>query len=314
MKYVVTGGAGFIGFNFIKLLLEKNTYSSIVNIDKLTYASLNKNIYELHNFRNYDFVQADICDEDAMNQLTRGADVVVNFAAESHVDRSIADSNVFIYSNIVGVNSLLNACRRNNVNKFVQISTDEIYGSLSFASKPSLETDAYIPSSPYSASKAAAEMLCLAAAKTFGQNIIITRSSNNYGPYQYPEKIIPLFIRKLLVNEKVPLYGNGSNIRDWIFVKDNCEAINTVIEKGENGQVYNIGGGNQLSNIDLTRQLLTLLDKDESFIEYVTDRLGHDLRYDLDTHKIRQLGWSPKYDFAEGLKETVDWYKTQGLA
>jgi dTDP-glucose 4,6-dehydratase len=236
---------------------------------------------------------------------------VVNFAAESHVDRSIKDPNSFVQTNVIGVNNLLTVCRENKADKFVQISTDEVYGSLSFTDRPSRETDLLNPSSPYSASKAAGEMLCMAAYRTFSQKVIITRSSNNYGPYQYPEKVIPLFITRLMNNEKVPLYGNGMNVRDWIHVEDNCRGIKTVLEKGSFGEIYNIGGGNEINNMKLTTMLLDCFDKDFSSVERVTDRLGHDLRYALNCAKIKKLGWKPTMQFETGLRETVEWYKNK---
>ena len=310
-RYVITGGAGFIGFNFIKMLFAQDSSASVVNVDLLTYAANKKHLHEFEKFSNYCFAETDICNAAVMREIIKADDIVVNFAAESHVDRSIKDANIFLQTNILGVDNLLKICAEKKAKVYVQISTDEVYGELDFADSPSNERDTLRPSSPYSASKAAAEMLCFSAYKTFGLPILITRSSNNYGPFQFPEKIIPLFVTKLLNNEKVPLYGSGQNVRDWIYVEDNCRGILKVIERGLPGNVYNIGGNNQLSNKDLTSMLLQLLGKDATYVDYVQDRLGHDLRYALDTEKITGLGWRAKVSFIDGLKKTVDWYKLQ---
>ena len=309
MRYVITGGAGFIGSNFIRLLLAENPEAQVLNIDKMTYAANPKIVSEFAKYPNYTLLTADICDFDAMSNAIEHLDIVVNFAAESHVDRSIKDPNSFVQTNVIGVNNLLTACRENNADRFIQISTDEVYGSLNFTDRPSRETDLLNPSSPYSASKAAGEMLCMAAYKTFGQKVIITRSSNNYGPYQYPEKVIPLFISRLMNEQKVPLYGNGLNVRDWIHVEDNCKAIKTIITKGNFGEIYNIGGGNEIDNMKLTSLLLECFGKDFSQVERVADRLGHDLRYAINCAKTKKLGWKPSIEFKTGLQETVIWYK-----
>jgi len=309
MKIVVTGGAGFIGSNFIRLLLRADKSVRVVNVDKLTYAGSLASVSDLDPNR-HSLILADICDKSGMSSIIEQGDVVVNFAAESHVDNSIANANVFLETNITGVQNLLTVSREKEAALFLQVSTDEVYGSLDYHQCSSKETDVLIPSSPYSASKAAGEMMCFAAMKTYGQPVIITRSSNNYGPYQYPEKMIPRFITNLMRGEKVPLYGNGKNVRDWIFVEDNCEAILSVIYDGVVGEIYNIGGGNELMNFELTQMILEHMGKDSSSIEYVKDRLGHDLRYSVDSSKIKQLGWKPKTDFHEGLAKTIQWYKT----
>jgi len=307
MNIVVTGGLGFIGSNFIRSILSKGTHS-VVNIDKMTYAASLETKRELDVLPNYTFVRADICDGFTAKDVIRSGDIVVNFAAESHVDRSIQNELPFLHTNVLGTALMLGAAREKNASLFVQISTDEVYGSLEFHHKSSTEEDILRPSSPYSASKAAAEMLCFSAMHTFKQPVIITRSSNNFGPYQFPEKIIPLFIAKLSRNEQVPVYGSGKNVRDWIYVEDNCDAISFVIENGVAGQVYNIGGGNEVSNIDLTKRLLKKMGKNESSIKFVGDRLGHDLRYSLDCTKLHELGWKPKSGFDTSLDATIEWY------
>jgi dTDP-glucose 4,6-dehydratase len=310
MKYIITGGCGFIGSNFIRFIKrESNNHARVVNIDKMTYAASPNTKLELDEYPHYEFVQEDICNRAAMESLIEQDDVVVNFAAESHVDRSIDDQNPFIQTNVIGVSSLLEASRKKKAQLFVQISTDEVYGSLDIRDPSSVETHMLCPSSPYSASKAAAEMLCFAAMRTFDQPIIITRSSNNFGPYQYPEKIIPLFVSRLLKGKTVPVYGNGENVRDWIFVERNCDAIDFIIECGEVGEVYNIGGGNEMSNLELTREIINYMDQDESSIEFVTDRLGHDIRYSLSCSKLKRLGWEADGDFIDDLGKTIEWYK-----
>ena len=308
-KVVITGGAGFIGSNFLRFMINKYPNYKFVNIDKLTYSGNKENLKDIEQKVNYSFFQEDICNKKAMAEIIQEGDVVVNFAAESHVDNSILDPNIFITTNVLGTQILLDVAREKKANLFIQISTDEVYGSLNFDQQSSKEEDPLLPSSPYSASKAAAEMLCMANFRTFNQPIIITRSSNNFGPYQFPEKIIPLFTTNLLTGKKVPLYGKGKNVRDWIYVLDNCEAIDHIINEGKPGEVYNIGGGNELRNIDLTKAIIEKMEKDESFIEHVQDRLGHDLRYSLDCSKIKSIGWNPKFNFQEALSETLDWYK-----
>jgi len=308
-RFVVTGGAGFIGSNFLRMMIKKYPNYNFVNIDRLTYSGNINNLTDIEEKPNYSFIKADICDENAMAEIIQEGDIIINFAAESHVDNSIKDPQIFMKTNILGTHNLLEIARKKNAKLFVQISTDEVYGSLGFDSASSQEKDILRPSSPYSASKAAAEMICMGNSKTFDQPIIITRSSNNFGPYQFPEKVIPLFVTNLIEDKKVPLYGSGKNMRDWIYVFDNCEAINYIIHNGQSGEIYNIGGGNEIQNIDLTKSILSEMDLDDSYIQYVEDRMGHDLRYSLDCTKIQSLGWKPKFDFTNALRETVLWYK-----
>ena len=308
-RFVITGGAGFIGNNFIRHMIKRYPNYSFVNIDKLTYSGNLNNLLDIEKEQNYKFFKEDICDRKAMSNILDEGDVIVNFAAESHVDNSLLDPEIFIKTNVLGTQVLLDVAREKKAKLFVQISTDEVYGSLSFDQKSSHELDNLFPSSPYSASKASAELLCLAAMRTFNQPIMITRSSNNFGPYQFPEKVIPLFITNLIVGKNVPLYGAGKNVRDWLYVNDNCEAIDFLIYNGKVGEIYNIGGGNELANIDLTKHILLHMNKDDSFIEFVTDRLGHDLRYSIDSSKIGAVGWKPKFSFKEALAVTANWYK-----
>lgn len=308
MRVIVTGGAGFIGSNFIRLLLSSSNKYKVIAVDKITYAANRSTLDDFGYYTNFAFIEEDICNQEAMLSIVDEGDIVVNFAAESHVDNSISNPNVFLETNILGVQSMLTASRTKNASLFIQISTDEVYGSLELSQRSSIETDMLLPSSPYSASKAAAEMLCFSAMRTFEQPIIITRSSNNFGPYQFPEKVIPLFITRLNQDEKVPVYGNGMNIRDWIFVEDNCKAIRFVMEHGKRGEIYNIGGGNELSNIDLTKIIINKMGKSESSIEFVKDRLGHDKRYSLDCSKLIGLGWKPSISFEQGMDATVRWY------
>ncbi len=306
MKILVTGGAGFIGSNFIRLLLDKHPDHEIVNFDKLTYAGNLDNLKGIEADPRYQFVHADICDAEAVGAAMAGIDAIVNFAAESHVDRSIGGPADFIQTDIYGTYVLLEAARRHNVGRYIQISTDEVYGSIRDGSFT--ETDRLQPSSPYSASKAGGDMQAMAYHTTFGVPTIITRSSNNFGPYQYPEKIIPLFITNMMEGKKAPLYGDGANVRDWIYVTDNCEAIDLVLHDGEVGEIYNIGGGNECDNLSITRLILAALHKDEELIERVPDRLGHDFRYSIDCSKVKKLGWAPARSFEDSLRETVDWY------
>lgn len=308
-KLLVTGGAGFIGSNFIHLLLQERPHWQVVCLDVLTYAGNLANLQSCLTQENFRFIKGDICAADCVREiLADGIDTVVNFAAESHVDRSILGCADFVRTNIEGVQVLLDTARQEQVGQFVQISTDEVYGSLGPEGKFS-ENTPLAPNSPYSASKAAADLLVRSYHKTYGLNTIITRCSNNYGPYQFPEKLIPLFVTNLLADKKVPVYGDGMNVRDWIHVSDHCRAILAVIEKGKAGEIYNIGANNEWTNIKITKMLLNLLGKDESLLEYVPDRLGHDRRYAIDSNKIgKQLGWQPQWDFAAGLKNTVDWY------
>jgi dTDP-glucose 4,6-dehydratase len=308
-RILVTGGCGFIGSNFIRHLLSHGNAEKIINLDLLTYAGNLENLADVQDDPRYEFVRGDICNFDLAAELMSRVDAVVNFAAESHVDRSIADSSRFIRTNVAGAQTLLDAARHSRLARFVQISTDEVYGSLGPEGRFTEQTP-LAPNSPYSASKASADMLVRAYHHTHGLPAIITRCSNNYGPYQFPEKILPLFITNLLADKPVPIYGDGKNVRDWIFVGDHCCAIDAVLRNGRPGEVYNIGGGNERSNIEITRLLLAELGKDESMIEYIADRPGHDLRYAVDSSKIQsELGWRPALDFAEGLRLTINWYR-----
>ncbi|OIO28548.1 dTDP-glucose 4,6-dehydratase [Candidatus Micrarchaeota archaeon CG_4_10_14_0_2_um_filter_60_11] len=305
-KILVTGGAGFIGSNFILYLAEKYPELEIVNVDRLTYAGNLGNLAGLDKKTNYSFEKADICDWERMAELMKGCDAVVNFAAESHVDNSISSDDEFIRTNIGGVHSLLKAARKVGLPRFVQISTDEVYGSLDTGA--ALETRALDPSSSYSASKAAAEMICLAYHKTFGLDVVLTRSSNNFGPRQHPEKLIPKTIVNALNNASIPIYASGKQRRNWIYVMDNCEAIDLVLRKGNGGETYNLAGETELENIALVKKILGILGKPESLIKHVADRPGHDFRYAIDDSKIRGLGFKIRTGFGERLKETADWY------
>jgi dTDP-glucose 4,6-dehydratase len=303
----VTGGAGFIGSNFIRYIIKKYPDYKIINLDKLTYAGNLDNLKDIENNSNYTFVKGDICDRRIVNELSKDVNAIVNFAAQSHVDRSIIDASDFIRTNIDGTYNLLEATKRYNISRFVQASTDEVYGSIDEGSFK--ETSPLSPSSPYAASKAAADMLVYSYWITHHLPVIIARSSNNFGPYQYPEKIIPLFITNALEDKPLPLYGDGMNVRDWLYVIDNCEGIDLILHRGREGEIYNIGGGNELRNIDLTRMVLKILGKPESLIQPVKDRPGHDRRYSLDSSKIeRELGWTPNFNFERALEETVEWY------
>ena len=306
MKILVTGGAGFIGSNFIRLILEKYPDYEVVNLDKLTYAGNLDNLKDIESDERYSFVKADIGDAGAVDKAMSGIDAVINFAAESHVDRSIGGPADFIMTDVFGTYVLLEAARRHEVGRYIQISTDEVYGSIAEGSFT--EADRLEPSSPYSASKAGGDMQVMAYHTTYGLPTIITRSSNNFGPYQYPEKIFPLFITNALEGKKLPLYGSGKNVRDWIYVTDNCEGIDTVLHRGEIGGIYNIGGGNERDNLTITGLILEALGKREDMIERVPDRLGHDFRYSIDCSRARALGWTPAHTFEEGVMATVDWY------
>lgn len=307
MLILVTGGAGFIGSNFIRHILKKYRNYKIINLDKLTYAGNLDNLKDIKNNSRYKFVKGDICDAKLMNEIMKKVDLVINFAAETHVDRSIHQADDFIKTNFYGTYILLDAVKKNKVKRFLQISTDEVYGSIKkgyFTEESQIK-----PNSPYSAAKASADLLVRSYWTTYKLPVLITRSSNNFGPYQYPEKVIPLFITNALEDRMLPLYGDGKNVRDWIYVEDNCQAIDVVLHKGRLGEVYNIGGGNELSNIVLTKTILKQLNKKETLIQYVDDRLGHDRRYALSCHKIEnELGWKPKYTFQEAVKLTVNWY------
>lgn len=304
---LITGGAGFIGSNFIRHMIGKYPDYRIVNLDKLTYCGNLENLKDIEKHKNYKFVKGDITDAKLVNKLVGESDIVINFAAESHVDRSITDPGVFVRTNVLGTYTLLEAARKAGVELFLQISTDECYGSVEKGF--SKETDVMDPRSPYSASKAGADLLVRSYFVTFKLPITITRSSNNFGPYQYPEKIIPLFITNLMAGKKVPVYADGLNMRDWLYVVDNCEAIDVVLHRGSAGEIYNIGIGGETTNLALTKMLLDILGKDESSIEYVKDRPGHDKRYALDVSKLKALDWKPRHEFKAALEETVAWYK-----
>lgn len=306
MKIIVTGGSGFIGSNFIRFMLNKYPECKIVNLDKLTYAGNPDNLKDVKNNARYKFVKGDICDEKLVDELAKDADAIVNFAAETHVDRSISKADDFIKTDIYGTFVLLGAAKKYKIKKFIQISTDEVYGSVE---NPSKEEAPLMPSNPYSASKAGADRLAYSYWATYKIPVIITRSSNNYGPYQYPEKLIPLFITNLIDGKKVPVYGDGLNKRDWIYVVDNCEAIDFVMRNGKVGEAYNIGAGNERTNMEITKTLISELGKNQDSIEFVKDRPGHDKRYSLDCSKINKLGWKPRFNFEKAMKETVEWYK-----
>jgi len=305
-RVLVTGGAGFIGSNFVRHVLNE-TDCKVVNLDKLTYAGNLNNIKDLRGEKQHKFVRGDIRNRRLVDSLVRRADAVVNFAAESHVDRSIQAPRVFIETNVLGTQVLLEACRRFGV-KFEQISTDEVYGSRLEGSFR--ETDLLNPSSPYSASKAAADLIVNAYYVTYGLDVTVTRSTNNYGPNQHPEKLIPRLVTNGLRGKSLPIYGTGENIRDWLFVEDNCRAIQLVLEKGEKGRVYNIAGGNEKKNIEIAREILRHLSLPESKINFIRDRQGHDFRYSLDCEKIHHLDWEPQVAFDDGLQRTIEWYRS----
>lgn len=309
MKLLVTGGAGFIGSNFVLYMLDRHPDYDIINVDALTYAGNLENLKSAENNAKHTFVKADIQDVDVIGQLfEQGVDVVVNFAAESHVDRSILDPGVFVKTNVLGTQVLLDAAKKYGVRKFVQVSTDEVYGTLGATGLFTEETPLE-PNSPYSASKAGGDLLVRAYHETFGLPINITRCSNNYGPYQFPEKLIPLMISRALNDQQLPIYGDGLNIRDWLYVEDHCSAIDLVIHQGVNGEVYNIGGNNERTNIQIVKTILAELGKPESLMTFVQDRPGHDRRYGIDPTKLtNELGWSPKHNFESGIKETIQWY------
>ncbi len=306
MKLLVTGGSGFIGCNFIRHMIAKYPAYDIVNLDKLTYAGNPDNLKDLETSPRYTFIKGDICDPSAVDKAMKGVDQVVHFAAESHVDRSIADSSAFIRTNVLGTHTMLEGALKHNIKKFVHISTDEVYGSIMKGSF--VETDILTPSSPYSSSKAGSDLLALSYHITHKLPVMVTRCTNNFGPYQYPEKLIPLFVTNLLEDKKVPVYGTGMNVRDWIYVLDHCKAVDFVLHNGSPGEIYNIGGGAEKTNVEITKKIIELLGKDESAIEYVKDRLGHDLRYSLDCSKLMKMGWKPEYSFDEALRTTVEWY------
>lgn len=310
MKILVTGGAGFIGSNFVNYMVRTYSNYNIINLDALTYAGNLENLKESEGKENYRFVKGDITDRNLVNSLfeTENLDVVVNFAAESHVDRSITNPDIFVTTNIQGTQVLLDAARKHEVKKYVQVSTDEVYGSLG-ANGYFTETTPLDPNSPYSASKAGADMLVKAYHETYGLPTNITRCSNNYGPFHFPEKLIPLMIINALNDKPLPVYGDGLNVRDWLHVEDHCRAIDLVLHKGKVGEVYNVGGHNEKTNVEVVKEILKQLDKPETLIKYVEDRLGHDRRYAIDPTKLQsELGWEPIYNFETGLKDTVQWY------
>jgi dTDP-glucose 4,6-dehydratase len=308
VKVLVTGGAGFIGSNFVRWAINAHADWHITTLDKLTYAGRIENLNELSGHPRHTFVRGDIADAVVSAPLVEQSELVIHFAAETHVDRSLQSAGDFIHTDVVGTFVLLEAARRaTGLRRFVQISTDEVYGSVPEGA--SVETDELRPRNPYSASKAAADRLAYSYWASYQVPIVITRASNNYGPNQFPEKVIPLFITNLIDGQNVPLYGDGLNVRDWLHVDDHCRAIDRVIDRGIDGEVYNIGGGNEVRNVDLTHRLLDLVGRDRGFIRPVADRPGHDRRYALDTGKLRGLGWSPEVAFDEGLAETVRWYQ-----
>jgi dTDP-glucose 4,6-dehydratase len=307
MKILVTGGCGFIGSNFVRHTLNRFPEAEIINLDKLTYAGNPDNLLDLADNPRHRFIQGDICDREVVEPLfEEKLDFVFNFAAETHVDRSIGDSGGFILTDTYGVHVLLEAARKYGIGRFIQISTDEVYGSIEKGEFH--EEDPLKPRNPYSASKAGGDRLAYSYFCTYGIPTLITRASNNLGPFQYPEKVIPLFVTNAIDEQPLPLYGDGQNVRDWLFVDDHCTGLWTVAEKGQEGEVYNIGGGNETKNIDLTMAILKHLNKPESLIQPVIDRLGHDRRYALNCEKLKALGWKPDYDFDSALKKTIDWY------
>lgn len=308
MRCLVTGGCGFIGSNFIRYMLEKYPDYFITNLDSLTYAGNPQNLRDIRKNTYYRFIQGDICDENVVAAALKKNDIdtIVHFAAESHVDRSISDASLFVRTNVLGTFMLLNQAWKLGIKRFIHISTDEVYGSISKGSFS--ERDILNPSSPYSSSKASSDLLARSYFITHHLPVIITRCTNNYGPYQFPEKLIPFFITNLLEGKKVPVYGSGLNVRDWLYVLDHCRAIDHVLHHGVTGEIYNIGSGEEIPNLEITKKILALLGKDESLIEYVQDRPGHDFRYSLDFTKLRTLGWSPSYKFDLALENTVQWY------
>ena len=305
---LVTGGAGFIGSNFVRYMVNKYSDYHIINLDALTYCGNLENLRDIEDKDNYTFVKGNIRDKSVVDELVKKSDYVINFAAESHVDRSIEDPEIFIKSNVLGTQVLLNAAKEYGVDKYIQISTDEVYGTLGKTGYFK-ETTPLQPNSPYSASKAGGDLITRAYFETFDLPVNITRCSNNYGPYQFPEKLMPLMISNALEDKKLPVYGDGKNIRDWLHVHDHCTAIDMVLHDGKPGEVYNIGGNNEKENINIVKLILETLNKDESLIEFVTDRLGHDRRYAIDSTKIKEeLGWMPEYSFETGISETIQWY------
>ncbi len=309
MKLLVTGGAGFIGSNFIRYWAGVDGWDTIINFDALTYAGNLENLHDLSLQGDFEFRKGNITHRKSVARIMKGVDTVVHFAAESHVDRSVLDPSLFVKTNVLGTQILLEEALRAGVRHFHHVSTDEVYGSLELGSGERFnEQTAHAPNSPYAASKSASDMLVRAYHKTYGLPVTITNTSNNYGPYQFPEKLIPLMIIKALAGERLPVYGDGLNVRDWIHVEDHCRAIELVLHKGQIGETYCVGGDNEIANIDIVKRILARLGKPESLIEYVKDRPGHDRRYALDSSKIKQLGFTWKHDFESGLNATIDWY------
>jgi dTDP-glucose 4,6-dehydratase len=307
MKVFVTGGAGFIGSNFVRRLLQGEGGYGIVNFDALTYAGNIKNLDDVMDNPNHSFIKGNICDATAVDAAMEGADAVVHLAAESHVDRSIENASEFLQTNVIGTGVLLDAARKHKISKFVHVSTDEVYGSI--AEGAFTERSPVQPNSPYSASKASSDFLALSYYTTYGLGVIVTRCSNNFGPYQFPEKLIPLFITNADADKELPLYGDGQNVRDWIYVDDHSEALRLVLEDGEPGEVYNIGGGNERTNLEITGKVLKALGKPESLIRFIEDRPGHDRRYAIDSSKIsKEIGWKPSHSFDAALESTIAWY------
>ena len=308
-KYFITGGCGFIGSNFIRYILNSDDSASVINLDKLTYAGNPNNLADFQDDKRYIFYHGDICDAKIVKEIFQEhkPDYLINFAAESHVDRSIGKPDDFIQTDIFGTFALLEVAREFGIERFIQISTDEVYGSIekgSFA-----ETDTLMPRNPYSASKAGADRLAYSYFTTYNLPVIITRASNNYGPYQFPEKLIPLFVTNAIEGKNLPVYGDGKNVRDWLYVEDHCEAIQYILDKGVVGEIYNIGGGNELTNIEITDFILKETNKSESLKQFVEDRLGHDRRYSLNCEKLANIGWRPKYNFQQAMNFTINWYK-----
>jgi dTDP-glucose 4,6-dehydratase len=305
MRILVTGGAGFIGSNFVHYMLKEHPNYEIVVLDKLTYAGRKENLQDV--WDKITFLKGDITKKEDVEKTAKNSDCIVNFAAETHVDRSILKAGTFVLTDVLGVYNLLETVKELNIARFVQISTDEVYGHILKGSFK--ETDRLNPRNPYSASKAGAELLCRAYFETYGLQVIITRSSNNYGPYQHPEKLIPKTIIHALLNKPIPVYGTGENVRDWLYAEDNCEAIDIVLHKGKSGEIYNIAANQELENIQAVKTILKLMDKPESLIRFVKDRPGHDLRYSLHTEKMQELGWKPETKFKVGIKKTLQWYR-----